>query len=222
MFLVAAIEDKLRTLPDAFDRPPAEVLIEQIELKYANRVVQDVGLCISFYDFVHVGDPYVYAAEGSSHQHVKFRLVVFRPFAGEIICGRILSSSKEGVRITLGFFDDVLVPPHLMQQPSKYDAARNVWVWDYDEEGDGSTGAFVMGKGEEVRFKVRTIRFTTVTNTVKERRTSIAAEGQTEQGGGMMRRRSASSVGLAEHDPAAMQLIASVCEDGLGLVSWWR
>jgi DNA-directed RNA polymerase subunit E'/Rpb7 len=37
-------------------------------------VLPEVGLCIAFYDYLEVGDPYVYPAEGASHQLVKFRL----------------------------------------------------------------------------------------------------------------------------------------------------
>jgi len=294
MFVIVSVEDKLRILPDQLDRNPADVLIEQIELKYANKVLPDVGLCIAFYDFVHVGEPYVYPGEGGCHQLVQFRLVVFRPFVGEIITGRILSSGPDGVRVTLGFFDDILIPHFLLQQPSSFDSAKNAWVWNYDSESD----VFSMDKDEEVRFKVCTLNFVTVTNTVKERRTSVISETRAAplrpgsdgtssssnsnsgssngsgSGSGVAgiaetgtRRRSSSSVGLidnhslaahnyragaAEGDannlsgsgsnsnsnsktqgalvtvagnvptPAAMHIVASVQEDGLGLISWWR
>lgn len=59
-------------------------MLEQIDMKFANKIILEVGLCISVFDFLEVGDPYVYPAEGSAHQRVKFRLVVFRPFAGEV------------------------------------------------------------------------------------------------------------------------------------------
>ncbi len=77
-----------------------QVLTEQIELKYCNKVLVDAGLCISFYDFLEVGDPYIYPAEGATHQSVKFRLVVFRPFSGEIVVGRIVGSDKDGLRVS--------------------------------------------------------------------------------------------------------------------------
>jgi DNA-directed RNA polymerase III subunit RPC8 len=84
MFLLAVIEDTLKTLPDQFERDSGEVLLEQIDLKFANKVLVDVGLCITLFDFIDVGDPFIYPAEGSAHQRVKFRMVVFRPFAGEV------------------------------------------------------------------------------------------------------------------------------------------
>lgn len=90
------------------------------------QVLIDVGLCISFYDLLEVDDPYIYPAEGSAHQRVKFRLgivyyllfnvyfifciyflsncgmygilVVFRPFIGEVLTGKVLSCKEDGVR----------------------------------------------------------------------------------------------------------------------------
>mmetsp|Transcript_29648 Transcript_29648/g.42334 ORF Transcript_29648/g.42334 Transcript_29648/m.42334 type:complete len:146 (+) Transcript_29648:23-460(+) len=82
MYVLAVIEDKLTTIPEFFDRQRSEVLIEQIEVKYSNKVILDVGLCICFYDFLQVGDAYIYPSEGSAIQEVKFRVVIFRPFVG--------------------------------------------------------------------------------------------------------------------------------------------
>ena len=61
-----------------------QVLLDQIDIKFSNKVILEVGLCISLFDSQEIGDPYVYPAEGSAHQRVKFRIVVFRPFAGEV------------------------------------------------------------------------------------------------------------------------------------------
>ena len=48
----------------------------------------------------------------------EFRLVVFRPFKGEVITGRISSSSDTGIKVALDFFDDVHVPLELMFEGS--------------------------------------------------------------------------------------------------------
>ena len=75
MFVLTVIEEKLKILPEQFDCDSREVLIGQIELKYANKILIEVGLGICFYDFIEIGDPYIYPAEGSAHQLVKFRMV---------------------------------------------------------------------------------------------------------------------------------------------------
>ena len=111
----------------------------------------EVGLCICFYDFLDVGDPYVYPAEGCCHQQVRFRLVVFRPFVGEVITAKVVSSTISGLRVSMGFFDDVIIPSHLLQQPSEYSESTGQWVWRYGEDEDAE---FSICIGDEVRDKI--------------------------------------------------------------------
>ena len=105
MFVLSVIEDKLKVVPESFLRPMSEVLQEQVETKYSNKVVLEVGLCVCFYDFLEVGDPYVYPSEGSAILLVKFRLVVFRPFVGEVLLGKVTKSNPSGICVSLGFFE---------------------------------------------------------------------------------------------------------------------
>ena len=125
------------------------MLKEQIEIKYSNKILLHVGLCITFYDFVSIGDPYIYPSEGSSIQIVKFRMVVFRPFAGEIMTGKLISSNREGLKISVDFFDDILIPAALLQAPCVYNPVDGLWTWKYGENHDTD---FVMDIGEEVGY----------------------------------------------------------------------
>lgn len=95
---------------------------------------------------MEVGDPYLYPGEGSSVQLVKFRLVVFKPFIGEILTAKISSSSKDGIKLSLGFFDDITIPGALLQHPSEY-TSNGLWKWTYEEAGV----EFYYKIGEEVR-----------------------------------------------------------------------
>lgn len=38
--------------------------------------------------------------------------------------------------MTLGFFDDILIPPSNLQHPSRFDETEQVWVWEFDNDGD--------------------------------------------------------------------------------------
>lgn len=49
---------------------------------------------MSIYDVLSVAGGTIYPNDGAAYFKVAFRLVVFRPFAGEILIGKILSSSK--------------------------------------------------------------------------------------------------------------------------------
>jgi DNA-directed RNA polymerase III subunit RPC8 len=45
----------------------------------------DVGLVISLFDIVEIGDSHIFPGDGSSHTRVVFRLLVFRPFIEEVL-----------------------------------------------------------------------------------------------------------------------------------------
>uniref|UniRef100_A0A7N9D2B6 DNA-directed RNA polymerase subunit n=1 Tax=Macaca fascicularis TaxID=9541 RepID=A0A7N9D2B6_MACFA len=115
-------------------------------------VVYNVGLCICLFDITKLEDAYVFPGDGASHTKVHFRYVVFHPFLDEILIGKIKGCSPEGVHVSLGFFDDILIPPESLQQPAKFDEAEQVWVWEYETE-EGAHDLY-MDTGEEIRFRV--------------------------------------------------------------------
>nr|XP_028683138.1 DNA-directed RNA polymerase III subunit RPC8 isoform X1 [Macaca mulatta] len=94
----------------------------------------------------------VSVTDGLSSFPVHFRYVVFHPFLDEILIGKIKGCSPEGVHVSLGFFDDILIPPESLQQPAKFDEAEQVWVWEYETE-EGAHDLY-MDTGEEIRFRV--------------------------------------------------------------------
>ena len=113
-------------------------------MKFSNRILLNVGLCVTFYDFISIGDPYLYPGEGSAMQIVKFRMVVFRPFIGEIMTGKLVGSSKEGLKISVEFFEGILIPAALLQAPCVFNPVDGLWTWKYDDND------FVMDIGQEV------------------------------------------------------------------------
>lgn len=73
---------------------------------------------------------------------VVFRMVVFHPFVGEVLVGKIVGSNKDGLRgkrsfgcaivlknlallcvvcgtVSVGFFSDITIPSYLLQQPAE-------------------------------------------------------------------------------------------------------
>ncbi|KAJ0058177.1 hypothetical protein NL108_009052, partial [Boleophthalmus pectinirostris] len=115
-------------------------------------VVYNVGLCICLYDITKLDDSFIFPGDGASHTKVHFRYVVFHPFLDEVLVGKIKYCSQEGVHVTMGFFDDILIPPESLQQPAKFDEAEQVWLWEY--ETDEGAHDLYMDQGEEIRFRV--------------------------------------------------------------------
>lgn len=125
----------------------------------------------------------------------------------------------------------------------KIKAEDNMETDKKEQEEEG--GRWEMEIGAPIRFKVKSIQFTQVTNTAKGMQATTTTtdhsisfpntpeiQSELQEGDAppppipdrtpMLRKRS-TSVDLTEsqHIPAAMQIVASICEDGLGLTSWW-
>jgi len=148
MFILTSISDLVQISPVDFQKPSAEALEDNINAKYANKVIQKIGLCICLYDILKASDGLIGHGTGIVNVNVEFRLIVFRPFKGEIILGRISSASEYGMRIRLDFFDDISVPPNLMFPGSFFNRSEQCWVWN--NEGQ----EYFYDKYEWVRFRV--------------------------------------------------------------------
>lgn len=81
-----------------------------------SQVIQKIGLCISFYDLLESSDGLIGHGTGlvnvngkslccstsvmvvTDFAPVKFRMIVFRPFKGEIMLGKISSGTEHGIK----------------------------------------------------------------------------------------------------------------------------
>lgn len=264
MFILTTIVDTVRVPAHMLALPSLVALHKEIDLKYPNRVIMDVGLVICRYgECLKITNGTCVPGDGGCHHECLFRLVVFRPFVEEVCIGRIVKSTAEGIQVSLGeFFQDIFIPAYWMLRPSHYDEKIRLWVWtpNYDEEeveenndidgvktepgvektskrkgtnGEEEPGGdrFEMEIGAEIRFKVKSIQFTQVTNTAKgvQATTTTTAHShslpkeQEEKTSDKPLRKRSLSVDLSDVNdfPATMHIVASICEDGLGLTSWW-
>ena len=64
------------------------------------------------------GDSFTYPGDGSAHAEVQFRVLVFSPFRGELLEGTVKYCTSDRVVISLGFFEDIILPPDALPQPS--------------------------------------------------------------------------------------------------------
>eukprot|EP00439_Symbiodinium_sp_Y106_P002093 s2327_g1.t1 len=60
----------------------------QIQLRFVDRVLPNVGLCIEFYNFVSIKDAIIYPGDGQqscgeAYIKVEFNLIVFQPLIDE-------------------------------------------------------------------------------------------------------------------------------------------
>ena len=117
MFILAHLRDAVKIVPEMFDKEHTAALTAILNEKYSGRVLPKVGYCVQVFEITSFSDAVLHPGEGASYSSVHFRLIVFKPFEGEILEGKVVGSDeKRGVRISLGFFDKVWVPPSNFRQ----------------------------------------------------------------------------------------------------------
>ncbi|KZT53403.1 hypothetical protein CALCODRAFT_501153 [Calocera cornea HHB12733] len=129
MFILARLKDTVPLHPQDFALDPIAALTREINKKYANKVLHDVGLCVVLFDVVECSEGKVRFGDGCLWHKLTFRMVVFRPFVGEVFVGEVKSSTPTHVQVTLGFFSSLHIPAHLLPTPSAYDPAEKTFFW---------------------------------------------------------------------------------------------
>ena len=104
MFVVSELKTILRGLPDTFDKSLQDQITAELNRKLANKVIINVGLCISLFDIAEISDSFIYPGDGAAHTRIKFRSLVFRPEVEEVLTGRIKTCRRKGVYVSLGSF----------------------------------------------------------------------------------------------------------------------
>ncbi|KAJ1916271.1 DNA-directed RNA polymerase III complex subunit Rpc25, partial [Mycoemilia scoparia] len=148
MYILSRVRDNLKILPEAFGKSREDAIRDEVNKKYSNRVLHDVGLCICLFDIEEMGDEFLEPTEGNVWVKTTFRLLVFRPILGEVLVGKIRSASPAGLKVSLGFFDDVIIPEDLLPENRVFDSNEGVWIWKLDGND------FYMDVDETIRVRV--------------------------------------------------------------------
>lgn len=165
VFVLATLKDKVKVEPEFFQDDMAKPVISEIQRLYSNKVIADVGLCICVHQVLEMGDMYIYPNEGAAYIVTVFNMVVFRPFADEVLSGAIHSMDETGMKVSVGFFHEIFVPAHRLPAPHDYESGEGEdgepgnptdrkWVW-VTEDG----ARLDMAVDDEVRVKVRGVDY---------------------------------------------------------------
>ena len=169
MFVLTLLADTIRIPPHLLSQPTLTSVQTEIEKRYLNKIIVDVGLVICPYGPpLEIGDGILVPGDGGAHHQVIFQAVVFRPFVEEVLIGIVKESNEGGIVVSVGeFFDHVFIPAYWMLNPSKYDEKSGLWVWtpryDDDEEEED-----VEGKTEESDVKQEENGETTIEEVIEE------------------------------------------------------
>ena len=192
MFILTTVIDRIRVPAHMLATPTLIALHNEIDLKYPNRVLMNVGLVICRYGGCSkITNGSCVPGDGGAHHECLFQLVVFRPFVEEVCVGKIVKSTPEGIQVRLGnFYHDIFIPAYWMLRPSRYSEKLGLWVWspDYgndEEEGDDNDNTDNADINEtNVKIEESTAPSTnhaSETNIKKEEGESSSNENNTEE-----------------------------------------
>ncbi|KAL2178490.1 RNA polymerase III subunit Rpc25-domain-containing protein [Thermothelomyces heterothallicus CBS 202.75] len=148
MFILTKFADLVQIAPDDFRKQSHVAIEDNINAKYANKVVQKIGLCICLWDILWTSEGLIGHGDGMVNVNVEFRMVVFRPHKGEVITARIVDQSPEGINLATDFFDDIFVPWTELPEVSEFEPADNLWIWKEEDQ------VMYFDDNEMVRFRV--------------------------------------------------------------------
>ncbi|KAG9031868.1 DNA-directed RNA polymerase III subunit rpc25 [Tulasnella sp. JGI-2019a] len=169
MYQLTIIKDTIALHPVTFSQPAQQALKDELNKKYADRVIPDVGLGVCVFDLLAVSEGKVRYGDGCFWHKLTFRLVVFRPFISEVIVGTIKECTEKAVIVSTGFFDDIIVPASLLPHPHAYDPNEKTHFWLASEAETEPTEAEMLDSeltdrlyldcGEIVRVRVENDEF---------------------------------------------------------------
>lgn len=109
MFVNVEIEEIIIIVAEHFNSIRTYIR-EEINRKFVHKVINGVGLGVCIYDILDISDPFVNQSEGSARVRVRFRLTVFRPLIDEVITGKVIASTSDGIQVSLDFTTAILIP----------------------------------------------------------------------------------------------------------------
>ncbi|CAK4028614.1 DNA-directed RNA polymerase III subunit rpc8 [Lecanosticta acicola] len=133
-----------------------------INAKYADKVLHKVGLCIGFHSLISASEGLIGHGTGIVNVNVDFRLIVFRPFKGEIVRATITSSDHDvGIRLSMDFYEDLVVPPETLFENTSWEVDENgtwAYVWRADD-GEGGCNEFFFDNAESCMMRIEEEQF---------------------------------------------------------------
>lgn len=192
MFYLSRIEHSLRLPPHLLSLHLQDAVMGELEKLFLDKVINNLGLCVSVYDIQSIKDHFILPNDGHPTLTVVFTLIMFRPFVGEIITAKVIESTADGLRLSLGFFDDIYIPSHRLPTPShkKDNLKKNSVMWYWKPSDD----EFSIELKDQIRFQVESVNYPKIPTEQPENSKPFAP----------------------------MEVKGSIDFDGLGPVHWWQ
>lgn len=144
--------------PADFNKTSARAIEDFINSKYADKVIFKVGLCVGFHSIISTSEGLIGHGTGIVHVNVEFRVVIFRPFKGEIVNATIYHAAPTlGIALSHDFFEDVVVPPETLFDGTEWgrdEKGDELFIWNQQNEPDDELNQFFFDRAERCLYRV--------------------------------------------------------------------
>lgn len=113
----------------------------------------------------------------------------------------LVTYCRKGIKVSLGFFEDVTIPAEMLQQPAQWHEAGREWSWAMEE----NEPPLYYTRGGEIRIKTHGIKFHAVPSLAKQAEQRAAGEAVE---------------GSAALPHAPMVVVGRADSTGLGMIGW--
>ncbi|KAK4695519.1 DNA-directed RNA polymerase III subunit RPC8, partial [Phenoliferia sp. Uapishka_3] len=223
MFTFCIQKDTIRVEPRDFGKDPVVALREEIHRRYANKILPEVGLCISLLDILDASEGAVLYGDGCFYYKVEFRLIIFRPYIGEALVGKVQSQSEAGISVSVGFFDDILVTPNLLRDQMAFDIVRRAYFWYPDDAQGPLTTAQLLQTPTDSRLYIERRDWVRLRVEEEHWDDSSPLNGKVPPSGELPPGANGEVNPAAAVVPgkAPYAIVCSMAEDGTGVLDWW-
>uniref|UniRef100_A0AC34RJ60 RNA polymerase III subunit Rpc25 domain-containing protein n=1 Tax=Panagrolaimus sp. JU765 TaxID=591449 RepID=A0AC34RJ60_9BILA len=152
MFILADLQHTVQIEPEEMKINFEKCIIQKLNQLLANKVIKDVGLCITFYDFIKIDSSYIPQGAATIYVPVKFRYLVYVLIPGEVIDCFVSTASPEGIKMSTKFFEDIFVPKENLPIGSLFDHNSRIWNWHF--KTDENEMVFSIDPGSSVRVLI--------------------------------------------------------------------
>ncbi|KNH06393.1 hypothetical protein XU18_2898 [Perkinsela sp. CCAP 1560/4] len=122
-------------------------ILENLSKTFVGGILPDTGLVVLVNRLIKISHLYIYPGGGKSWCYVDFLATVFRPSIGIILTGVVIHQCEDGIQLTNGFFDDILVSKENLPEQARFSIHKG---WSFSGESNNTT--------EIQRFETMSIR----------------------------------------------------------------
>ncbi|KAK3690791.1 DNA-directed RNA polymerase III complex subunit Rpc25 [Vermiconidia calcicola] len=210
MYLLVSLADVVQIHPSEFNKPSARAIEDYINTKYADKVIHKVGLCLGFHSIISSSEGLIGHGTGIVNVNVDFRLMVYRPFKGEIVLGTITHSNpRAGIYLSQDFFEDIVVPPETLFEGTSWgkdDQGVEAFIWRSKNEATGDENEFFFDRAENCLYRVEDEQWRDLSPQMQKNGQDFLMEDAIDDG---------------ELRKTPYLIRGSMMFSGLGLTMWW-